>query len=272
MIPLRDINTARRLHYVTLSLIIINFLVFAYESHLGLMVLGEHSKALEFMRQYGLTPNRFIEVHGWHEFSTIITSMFIHKDWIHILANMWVLYLFGDNVEDHLGHLNYFLFYIFCGIAAQAFQLLVQSSFDGVIIGASGAIAGIMAAYLIMHPNASLVFFWPSIARKTWFVEVPSWYVILFWFCLQVASAIMSDPYRGGVGYAAHVGGFSAGLLVHYLPRTCDPHDTNPHEKHLKGWRLEKITLYALTTIILVTMAASAFFNYAEIMVQHQRD
>jgi len=142
--------------------------------------------------------------------------MFLHGGWLHILGNMWVLWIFGDNVEDRMGPLRFILFYLCCGICAGLVQTFTSGASPVPTIGASGAIAGIMGAYLLLYPRARLiilvpVFFWP------FFFDIPAWVFLVFWFFLQFASgshALLSGSLGGGIAWWAHVGGFLAGMLL----------------------------------------------------------
>jgi membrane associated rhomboid family serine protease len=151
---------------------------------------------------------------------TILTSMFLHGGWLHIIGNMWFLWIFGDNIEDHLGHFRYLLFYLACGVAAAITHIIFNLSSNEPTVGASGAIAGVMGAYVILYPRArvlTLVFFF------LWWI--PAWVFLGYWFLIQFLSgAAMSvaetSRSTGGIAFWAHVGGFVAGiLLIKILPQ-----------------------------------------------------
>jgi membrane associated rhomboid family serine protease len=203
MIPLRDTIPSRRRPVVNYAIIATNVAVFVYEMRLG----GDLDA---FVVRYGLIP-RVLSV------PTIFTSMFLHGSLMHVLGNMLYLYIFGDNVEDRLGHVRYLLFYLACGVAA-ALSQVVASPFSGLpVVGASGAIAGVSGAYFLFYPRARVVtlvpvFFFLQI------VEIPAFFFLLFWFLLQVfyglATLQVGSVHVGGVAFWAHAGGFVAGMII----------------------------------------------------------
>jgi rhomboid family protein len=144
---------------------------------------------------------------------TVLTSMFLHGGWLHILGNMWFLWIFGDNVEDVMGHTRYGVFYILCGLAAAAAQVMAGPDSALPMVGASGAIGGVMGAYVILHPRVrveTLLFlgFWITT------VSLPAWFMLGYWFLLQLLSGSLAGAAGGGVAFWAHVGGFGAGALL----------------------------------------------------------
>jgi membrane associated rhomboid family serine protease len=150
-------------------------------------------------------------------FSAILTSMFLHGGWMHIIGNMWFLWIFGDNVEDVMGHTKYLVFYLLCGIAAGLAQTLLSVGSRVPMIGASGAIAGVMGAYLIKFPHSrivTLVFIFFFITT----IEVPAVLMLLYWFFIQLVSGVETVGYahlsQGGTAFFAHVGGFIAGMIL----------------------------------------------------------
>jgi membrane associated rhomboid family serine protease len=271
-----------------MCIILVNFCVFAYQCYLGIGLFGyEAPSSRDFLQLYGCVPERFFRLHDIREFGTIFISMFLHGGWMHIIGNMWALHLFGDNVEDHLGHVRFLVFYLICGAVAQAAELCVSPGFTGPSIGASGAIAGVIGAYMVLHPNAKIVCFWPSLyAVSTGFiVKIPALWFIIFWFVSQVAGGLLSDPSRGGVAYAAHIGGFCAGLSVYFIQRASLSKKSEPvdgdcveniigevdyekldlrppdcHPSH--GWRFERLVLGVETIAVVVSIFASAYFAF----------
>ncbi len=204
MIPLRDTQRSSSAPVVTILLIAVNFAAFFYE-----LSLDDFSRN-HLIFVYGLVPER---LHA----SSLITSMFLHGGWMHIVGNMWFLWIFGDNVEDSLGHGKYLLFYLLCGVAAALAQVAINPDSRVPTIGASGAIAGVMGAYLVKYPRArilTLVF----IVFFITFYELPAWFVLVYWFIIQLFSGVGSVAYtqlsEGGVAWFAHVGGFIAGLVL----------------------------------------------------------
>jgi membrane associated rhomboid family serine protease len=148
----------------------------------------------------------------------LITSMFLHGGWVHIIGNMWVLIIFGDNVEDRMGSLPYLLFYLICGIASGLTQAFIAPTSQVPAIGASGAIAGVLAAYMIFFPGARVVTLVPLFVIG-WFVNIPALVFVAIWFLIQFFSGVVAlgGAASGGVAYWAHVGGFVCGLLLVWI-------------------------------------------------------
>jgi membrane associated rhomboid family serine protease len=208
MIPLYDTLHSRRFPVVNWSLIGLNVLVFLYELSLG-------PAALESLtRTWGLVPTQ-LAAHPGSEWITIFTAMFLHGGWFHILSNMWVLFIFGDNVEDRMGGVRYLVFYLLSGVAAALLEsyLLIGSSVP--MIGASGAIAGVLGAYLISFPRARVASLVPILFIFT-IIEIPATIFLLFWFVSQLFSGFLALEGSTGSGIAwwAHVGGFVFGMLA----------------------------------------------------------
>jgi membrane associated rhomboid family serine protease len=206
VIPLRDINPTRSTPLLTYLLIAVNTAVYLFQ-----FSLTPHAEK-QFVSHYGLVPALLEHRH----FVTLWTSMFLHGGWLHLLLNMWSLFIFGDNVEDRLGKLRYLLFYVVCGLAAASAQYLVDPGSRVPMVGASGAIAGVLAAYVRLFPRARVVTLIPLLIF--FFIrEIPAVVFILFWFALQVLSGIGSldgGGGQGGVAVFAHIGGFVAGLVL----------------------------------------------------------
>jgi membrane associated rhomboid family serine protease len=204
MIPLRSSERHYTPSTVTLLLIVANVLVFLYELSLGL-----NSRQMNhFIAAYGIVPDELRPV-------TILTSMFIHGGFLHILGNMWFLWIFGRGVEDILGHAKYLIFYFACGIAAGVVHIIVNANSPIPTVGASGAIAGVMGAYLIKFPRArvvTLVFIFFFITT----LDIPAAFLLLYWFAIQFFSGVGSVGYSqassGDVAWFAHIGGFLAGM------------------------------------------------------------
>jgi membrane associated rhomboid family serine protease len=203
MIPLRDVIPSRTTPYITITIIILNALAWLFEVSLDPALLNR------FLTTYGVVPASFSA-------PTLITSMFLHGSWMHIIGNMWYLWIFGDNVEDRLGHGRFIVFYLLCGIAAALGQVFMDPTSTLPTIGASGAIAGVMGGYFVLYPQSrvltivTLVIFWEII-------EVPAYVLLGFWFVMQLFSAgtiavTASSHGSGGVAFAAHVAGFLVGV------------------------------------------------------------
>ncbi|MFN8545432.1 MAG: rhomboid family intramembrane serine protease [Candidatus Binatia bacterium] len=202
MIPLRDTIPSQRVPVVNYALIAANVGVFAFE-----LTLGPRLDA--FLMTYGMVPRTF-------GLRTLVTSMFLHGGWFHLIANMLFLHIFGDNVEDRLGHVRYGVFYLLCGMAAGATQALTAPTSAVPMVGASGAIAGVTGAYLLFFPRARIVTLVPVFVFLQ-VVEIPAVVYLLFWFALQVLAgleALGAGGSLGGVAVWAHVGGFLAGMAL----------------------------------------------------------
>ena len=206
MIPLRSSEPHYSRPTATLVIIAANVAVFLYE-----LSLGMSSNSLNrFIMHYGIVPDQL-------HYSSILTSMFIHGGFLHIAGNMWFLWVFGRGVEDLLGHVKYLFLYFVCGFAAAFPYILVNSSSTAPTIGASGAIAGVMGAYLIKFPRAHIVTLVFIIIFITT-IDIPAAFLLLYWFAIQFFSGVGSVGYsttsNGDVAWFAHVGGFVAGMLL----------------------------------------------------------
>jgi len=207
MFPLRDRQPSYSKPVITVLLIVVNILVFLFEFSLDPYTRNA------FIFAYGLVPDHFAV-------TNVFTSMFLHAGWLHVLANMWFLWIFGDNIEDILGHGKFLLFYLMCGVAAALTQVLFDPTSRVPMVGASGAIAGVMGAYMMKFPRARIV-------MGAWFViiytfDIPAWLMLIYWFVLQLFGGFDSIPesqYQqgGGTAFCAHVGGFIAGMILVYL-------------------------------------------------------
>ncbi len=220
MIPVQDIVPRRTFPVVTVGLIIINTLIFLLE----LWLPEPLREALVF--HLGVVPARytdpaFAELHSYPllPYVAFFTAMFLHGGWVHLIGNMWTLWIFGDNVEDRMGHRRFLVFYLLCGLAASVAHIWMHPDSRLPVIGASGAISGVLGAYYAMFPLARVIvmvpiFFFP------FFFEVPAILYIGFWYLMQLFSGALSVVHGqvvGGVAWWAHVGGFVAGLLLHRL-------------------------------------------------------
>ena len=209
MIPLRDLNPIRRVPLATIILIAINVLAFLYQSSLS--ARGED----RFIFQFGMITARLLDDFNTYGY-TLVTSMFLHGDWLHIGSNMLYLWIFGNNIEDRLGILRFLLFYFVTGFLAAGAQIAIDPASTIPNIGASGAIAGVLGAYIVLFPNArvqTLIFFWYLIR----IVEVSAVWLLGWWFLLQVFSGLLdlgTFSAQGGVAYFAHIGGFVGGWLL----------------------------------------------------------
>lgn len=205
MIPLRSSERTYSTAVVTLVLIALNVVVFLHEITLDPFELNR------FVLHYGLVPDR---LHAYQLF----TSMFIHGGWLHILGNMWFLWVFGRGVEDAIGHTRYLIFYLVCGVASALVNVLATPFSPVPTVGASGAIAGVMGAYLIKFPRARIVTLVPIIVFFTT-LDIPAAFLLLYWFAIQFFNGFGSigggsQVARGDVAWFAHIGGFIAGMLL----------------------------------------------------------
>ena len=216
MFPIKDDQPRYSTPYVTWFLIVLNILISLFEATLGpsgLKVLFD---------QFSLVPSHVTvflagspRVNLMQVVRPFFTSMFLHEGWAHVLGNMWFLYIFGDNVEDYIGHFNYLVFYLLAGLFADGAQIVINPHSNAGMVGASGAIAGVLGAYFLLYPRARVL---------TWFfvfiIYIPAWIVLGEWIALQflqgTASLSMIHSRRdvGGVAFWAHVGGFLAGLAM----------------------------------------------------------
>jgi len=209
LIPLRDNVASQRLPFVTYAIIATNVAVFWHEMHLG--------NGLErFVDSFGLIPVRFHRVHDpIARFLPVFTSMFVHGGLLHLLGNMLFLHIFGDNVEDRFGHLRFLAFYLGCGAVAAIAQTVASPHSAMPMVGASGAIAGVMGAYFVMFPHSRIVTLIPFIFFQV--VEVPAMFFLPIWFLMQFLNGVGSiarvEAATGGVAFWAHVGGFVFGVL-----------------------------------------------------------
>jgi membrane associated rhomboid family serine protease len=203
MIPLRDVIPSRTTPYVTVTIIVLNALAWFFELALPRDVLPV------FLQFYGVVPADFSA-------PTIITSMFLHGGWSHVIGNMWYLWIFGDNVEDRLGHGRFLVFYLLCGAAAAFGQIAIDQQSTLPIIGASGAIAGVMGGYFVLYPQSRVL---TLITLIIWWeiIEIPAIVLLGFWFVMQLFSAgsvaITASNHGGGVAFTAHVAGFVVGMV-----------------------------------------------------------
>ncbi len=219
MIPIRDDAPRITVPYVVWSLIAVNVAVFLYQVA---MVADSPQAGQAFLASFGVVPARVSAVLGGSEpllagLLPVLTSMFLHGGWMHLLGNMWFLWIFGDNVEDELGHGIFLLFYLGCGIFAAAAQFLSDPASTIPMVGASGAIAGIMGAYMMRFPRARVTILVPIVFFWTTF-QLPAFLMLSYWLLVQFFGG--SSSAAGGVAWWAHVGGFIAGLaLVLLRPR-----------------------------------------------------
>lgn len=208
MIPLRDIIPSRTTPYVTVTVIVLNAVAWFYEVSLP------ESTLHAFLRSYGVVPAAL-------DTSTFVSSMFLHGSWSHVIGNMWYLWIFGDNVEDRMGHGRFIVFYLLCGVGAALGHVMAQPGSMIPTIGASGAIAGVMGAYFVLYPHSKVLTLIPLII--VWdVVELPAIFLLGFWFLMQLFSAgaiaVTADAASsGGIAFVAHIAGFVLGVVGVYV-------------------------------------------------------
>ena len=226
MFPYRDENETQRLPIVTGSIIAVNVFAWLFVQGAGSsvalarsvcelgLIAGELTGSLPPGTQFPMGEGLACATDPGRQVSHVLTHMFLHGSWMHLLGNMWFLWLFGNNIEDSMGHLRFLAFYLLCGLAAAAAQILTNPSSPVPMVGASGAISGVMGAYLVLYPRVRvytlvpLGFFITSMA-------LPAWVMLGYWFLIQFVSGLVDvGGEGGGVAFWAHVGGFVAGLVL----------------------------------------------------------
>jgi rhomboid family protein len=217
MFPIQDSVPSRSVPVVTRGLILINVVVFFFELSLS------RESIIQLFYLFGVVPARFTDPE-WAasigfpigSYWSLLTHQFLHGGWLHIVANMWTLWIFGDNVEDRMGPLRFIIFYLVCGVLAALTQVLVTPDATIPSVGASGAIAGVLGAYLLFFPTARLIVLIP-ILFFPFFFELPAVIFLVLWFFIQLFSgtAMLASPQQvGGIAFWAHIGGFMAGVLL----------------------------------------------------------
>jgi len=245
MIPIRDAIRSKNFPAVNVLIIALNVIAFLWE-----LAQGPDLKDVFYL--YGIVPLRYsnpeIAAHftSFGQSLPFLTSMFLHGGFLHIIMNMWFLYIFGDNIEDRLGHIRYLIFYLFCGVAAGLIHLFTNWNSNVPTIGASGAISGVMGAYLLLYPRSkilTLVFIFFFIQ----FIEIPAFIFLGIWILLQLFSAGLRPSNVGGVAFWAHIGGFVAGLvfikIFDAIPRTGLSGKLSQHTERKTTPRIQTLSL-----------------------------
>jgi membrane associated rhomboid family serine protease len=217
MFPLRDTIPSRRTPLVLWLLVALNALAFAYELRLT------ESGVERLFERYGIVPSELgLSLESLlaqpAAYLALVTSMFLHGGWLHVLGNLWTLSIFGDNVEDRMGRLRFLAFYLLCGVLAGGVHVWFNPESSVPTIGASGAISGVMGAYFVLYPRAKVITLIPVLFYPL-FVELPAFVFLGLWFASQLLSGTLSmvEPEAaGGIAFLAHVGGFVAGVLLHW--------------------------------------------------------
>jgi membrane associated rhomboid family serine protease len=236
MFPLRDDNPIKVMPFVTWTLIAVNVMVFLYQISLG-------PRSLQvFVYQYGAIPAVVVGEQSLRAGMaaippglSIFTSMFLHGGWMHLIGNMWYLWIFGNNIEEAMGHLRYIFFYLICGLLASASHIISNMSSTVPSIGASGAISGVLGAYLLLYPRAKVL----TLVYLGFFLRlmyIPAGLILGFWFILQVLSGSLAGSQNGGgVAFWAHIGGFIAGVILVGLFKKRRIRFFNPPRRRLRS-------------------------------------
>jgi membrane associated rhomboid family serine protease len=253
VIPYHDENETQRTAYVTLTFVAINIAAWVFVQGAGAtvplatsvcnlgLIPGELTGALGPGAGFPMGDGLVCETDPGYQVSHVITSMFLHGSWMHLIGNMWFLWLFGNNVEDSMTRPRFIVFYLLCGIAAALLQVFIESDSVVPMVGASGAISGVMGAYLVLYPHVRvftmvpLGFFLTSIA-------LPAWAMLIYWAVLQLAGGFtrIGGDAEGGVAFWAHIGGFGAGVVLVKLfarPQRVAAHRSHHWRPEHVGWR-----------------------------------
>lgn len=254
MFPIRDDNPHFLTPYVTYGLIIINVLVWLLVQGLGFepslprsicklgLIPGELTGSVPAGTAFPLGPTTACVIGTDGTWLRLLTYMFLHGSWLHILFNMWFLWIFGNNVEDSMGHWRFIVFYLLCGVLAALAQVVSAADSTAPMVGASGAIGGVMGAYILLYPrvNVHLLILAGFIVTT---IAVPAVWMLGYWFLLQLISGLVADSATGGVAFWAHAGGFIAGAALVPLFRKPELvarhpyHGWNPRAKVPRSWR-----------------------------------
>ena len=225
MIPYRDENETQRRAVVTAAIIALNFFTWIFVQGAGTefplaksvcelgLIPGELTGLLPVGTRFPMGRGLVCLTDPGRQYSHLITSMFLHGGWMHLIGNMWFLWLFGNNIEDSMGRLRFIVFYLTTGLAAAFGQVVASPGSVVPMIGASGAISGVMGAYLILYPRVKVYVLVPIFIFFT-SIALPAWMMLGYWFFLQLASGLLSQDDMGGVAFWAHVGGFVAGIVL----------------------------------------------------------
>jgi membrane associated rhomboid family serine protease len=245
MIPIRDDNPHFLTPYATYAIVALNVLAWVLVQGLGTeprlsasvctlgLVPGELLHTVPAGARVQLAPGTFCVVTDTASWLSVLTHMFLHGSWMHIIGNMWFLWIFGNNVEDSMGHARFVVFYVLCGLTAAGLQVLSSPSSGIPMVGASGAIGGVMGAYVLLYPRVNVhMLFWFGFYVTT--IAIPAVWMLGYWFLLQLLGGLTSlGAQGGGVAFWAHIGGFVAGALLVLAFRNPDLLARHPHY----GWR-----------------------------------
>jgi membrane associated rhomboid family serine protease len=245
MFPIRDDNPHFLTPYVTYAIVIVNAAAWVFVQGLGTepalarsvctlgLVPGELLGTLPAGLKVPVGPRVACVISGSSNWVSLITHMFLHGGWMHIIGNMWFLWVFGNNVEDSMGHARFAVFYLLCGLVAAALQMVFSPGSGIPMVGASGAIGGVMGAYVVLYPRVNVhMLLWFGLFVTTF--TIPAVWMLGYWFVLQMVGGVVTlDAEGGGVAFWAHVGGFAAGAVLIFLFR--NPRLVNKHPYY--GWK-----------------------------------
>ncbi len=227
MFPYRDENPTYLTPYVTVGIILVNVLIWVVVQGAGTYpalgksvcelgaIPGELLRTVQAGTEFPVGPGLGCQITGQPAWYTVVTSMFMHGGWLHIIGNMWFLWVFGNNIEDSMGHVRYVWFYLICGVLAALAQIFASPHSVAPMVGASGAISGVMGGYLVLYPRVrvhTLIFLGFFVTT----IAVPAYFMLLYWVFLQAISGALTTGAgsEGGVAFVAHLGGFGAGLVL----------------------------------------------------------
>jgi membrane associated rhomboid family serine protease len=252
MIPYHDENATVRTAYVTLGLIALCILTWLFYQGAGAEVMlaesvcnsglipGELTQTLRAGMAFPLTEERACVIGPGPQYSNVVSSMFLHGGWMHLIGNMWFLWLFGNNVEDSMTRPRFIAFYLLCGLGAALAQVMAEPSSPIPMVGASGAISGVMGAYLVLYPTARVFTLLPLGFIFTT-IALPAWVMLIYWMVIQIFGGLAQSVAEegGGVAFWAHVGGFVAGVVLVKLfakPNHVLAHESQRYRPQRVGW------------------------------------
>jgi membrane associated rhomboid family serine protease len=250
MIPYHDENSPQRIAVVTLGIIGMNVLAWLVIQGAGApmalarsvcdlgLIPGELTLRLPPGTRFPIGEGLVCLTDPGRQIGNVFTSMFMHGSWMHLIGNMWFLWIFGNNIEDSMGHARYGIFYLLCGVAAALTQVTLSPASGIPMVGASGAISGVMGAYLILYPRVRV---WTLVPLGFFItsIKLPAWTMLLYWMALQLVSGLvgLAGNEQGGVAFAAHVGGFVAGMVLIKLFARAE--DVDAHRRG--AWRPQRV-------------------------------
>jgi membrane associated rhomboid family serine protease len=243
MFPYHDENATQRPAYITYVFIGVNVLVWLLVQGAGMslalarsvcelgLIPGELTAMLPPGSRFAMGEGLVCLTDPGRQVSHVITSMFLHGSWMHLLGNMWFLWIFGNNIEDSMGHVRFIVFYLLCGVAAALLQVMITPASPIPMVGASGAISGVMGAYMVLYPRAKVYAMVPIGLIPVSFA-LPAWTMLLYWIAIQFLGGLtgLFAEERGGVAFFAHIGGFVAGLVL--IKLFARPQDVVAHRNH----------------------------------------